>query len=115
MRGSGALWLRLGVVEGNLRAERFWENSGYVDIDRKSTRLNSSHLGISYAVFCLKKKKDCSIVLALLSAWAQSDIKRMVAYLSINHLSYCMLGLFAVTARSPSSIDTHAAFSGVFM
>src|SRR5256885_8531358 len=27
-------------------------------IDRKSTRLNSSHLVISYAVFCLKKKKD---------------------------------------------------------
>src|SRR5437899_3724440 len=26
--------------------------------DRKSTRLNSSHLGISYAVFCLKKKTD---------------------------------------------------------
>src|SRR2546426_2310515 len=28
------------------------------DRDRKSTRLNSSHLVISYAVFCLKKKKD---------------------------------------------------------
>src|SRR5437899_8858055 len=28
------------------------------DEDRKSTRLNSSHLGISYAVFCLKKKKN---------------------------------------------------------
>src|SRR5947207_9945412 len=28
-----------------------------VDIDRKSTRLNSSHTVISYAVFCLKKKK----------------------------------------------------------
>src|SRR5690606_40166385 len=27
------------------------------DIDRKSTRLNSSHVKISYAVFCLKKKK----------------------------------------------------------
>src|SRR5437899_6063738 len=27
-------------------------------LDRKSTRLNSSHLGISYAVFCLKKKND---------------------------------------------------------
>src|SRR5437899_8234587 len=26
------------------------------ELDRKSTRLNSSHLGISYAVFCLKKK-----------------------------------------------------------
>src|SRR5437899_8794799 len=29
----------------------------FLAIDRKSTRLNSSHLGISYAVFCLKKKK----------------------------------------------------------
>src|ERR1035438_8039422 len=28
----------------------------YEYVDRKSTRLNSSHLGISYAVFCLKKK-----------------------------------------------------------
>src|SRR5258708_32058978 len=28
-------------------------------IDRKSTRLNSSHQIISYAVFCLKKKKQC--------------------------------------------------------
>src|SRR5437868_10431245 len=27
------------------------------DLDRKSTRLNSSHVSISYAVFCLKKKK----------------------------------------------------------
>src|SRR5690348_18066135 len=27
--------------------------------DRKSTRLNSSHPSISYAVFCLKKKKNC--------------------------------------------------------
>src|SRR5205814_8647993 len=32
-------------------------------IDRKSTRLNSSHLGISYAVFCLKKKKYVSPLL----------------------------------------------------
>src|SRR5437660_6469133 len=30
------------------------------DIDRKSTRLNSSHVAISYAVFCLKKKKNRS-------------------------------------------------------
>src|SRR5437899_3466515 len=34
---------RLGLLDGD-------------DADRKSTRLNSSHLGISYAVFCLKKK-----------------------------------------------------------
>src|SRR5256885_7732573 len=37
----------LGKVPGNIEAIR----------DRKSTRLNSSHLVISYAVFCLKKKK----------------------------------------------------------
>src|SRR5258707_2896993 len=30
----------------------------YQDLDRKSTRLNSSHANISYAVFCLKKKND---------------------------------------------------------
>src|SRR5262245_20084170 len=33
------------------KARSYW-------LDRKSTRLNSSHLGISYAVFCLKKKKE---------------------------------------------------------
>src|SRR2546426_4072781 len=32
--------------------------------DRKSTRLNSSHLVISYAVFCLKKKKTSTVVVA---------------------------------------------------
>src|ERR1035438_8448243 len=34
-----------------------WQLGHRFTIDRKSTRLNSSHLGISYAVFCLKKKK----------------------------------------------------------
>src|SRR5204862_1876358 len=43
-------------------------------------------------------------------------LKRMVAYLSINHLGYCLLGLFAITTRSTSSmIDMHAALSGVFL
>lgn len=57
----------------------------------------------------------CSIVFAPLAAWAQRDLKRMVAYLSINHLGYCMLGLFVVAGRlSSSTVDTHAALSGVF-
>src|SRR5256885_11777965 len=34
------------------------QQAGVFRIDRKSTRLNSSHLVISYAVFCLKKKKN---------------------------------------------------------
>ncbi len=33
------------------------EKKGFKVLDRKSTRLNSSHVVISYAVFCLKKKK----------------------------------------------------------
>src|SRR3712207_6943374 len=47
-----ALLLALGVVAGRALA-------GGLDsevLDRKSTRLNSSHANISYAVFCLKKK-----------------------------------------------------------
>src|SRR5262245_64792664 len=40
--------IRVGRLDGEFVAYQ----------DRKSTRLNSSHLGISYAVFCLKKKKE---------------------------------------------------------
>src|SRR5258705_6743956 len=41
--------------------------------DRKSTRLNSSHLGISYAVFCLKKKKKKKeIILSINTQTAKS-------------------------------------------
>src|SRR5690625_5749391 len=32
------------------------DQGAFVELDRKSTRLNSSHVAISYAVFCLKKK-----------------------------------------------------------
>src|SRR2546430_8433054 len=57
--------------------ERFWDKKEYhidfsewikcfttditLQTDRKSTRLNSSHSQISYAVFCLKKKKSLSL------------------------------------------------------
>jgi NADH-quinone oxidoreductase subunit M len=58
----------------------------------------------------------CSIAFSALAAWAQKDLKRMVAYLSINHLGYCLLALFAVGSRTVSSpVDTQAALSGVFM
>src|SRR5439155_26580530 len=40
--------------DGERHADVFHSHSG---ADRKSTRLNSSHVAISYAVFCLKKKK----------------------------------------------------------
>src|SRR2546430_5093515 len=38
---------------------------GSPDVDRKSTRLNSSHSQISYAVFCLKKKKQNKLIVTI--------------------------------------------------
>src|SRR5690349_23756187 len=60
-----ALWLHLNLhghpnfnrVEEHHRATSLLVR-GIVERDRKSTRLNSSHVEISYAVFCLKKKTD---------------------------------------------------------
>src|SRR3712207_7075679 len=45
------------------------------ELDRKSTRLNSSHANISYAVFCLKKKKNvkCSPPHQCITAYEFSD------------------------------------------
>src|SRR5258705_6834262 len=49
----------LGDVRADGRAGGVARAEGHLaGEDRKSTRLNSSHLGISYAVFCLKKKQD---------------------------------------------------------
>src|SRR5215510_16027052 len=42
------------AAPGRTRESRAWRGASR---DRKSTRLNSSHVAISYAVFCLKKKK----------------------------------------------------------
>src|SRR5207249_12198210 len=55
-------WRRLlQDVSRRAGAERFSDELRFVvhrqEQDRKSTRLNSSHVSISYAVFCLKKKK----------------------------------------------------------
>src|SRR3712207_8410833 len=48
--------------DGREQAEREAEGAGgeEAEVDRKSTRLNSSHANISYAVFCLKKKNKKS-------------------------------------------------------
>src|SRR5690625_6481511 len=52
------LYLFFGVNRSRSRAQRFSLSLLRMgERDRKSTRLNSSHVAISYAVFCLKKKK----------------------------------------------------------
>src|SRR5256885_12886460 len=55
------------VTMGELLQDRLHERDQLLK-DRKSTRLNSSHLVISYAVFCLKKKKPTCISAAVCSA-----------------------------------------------
>src|SRR5690606_42149743 len=55
---SARLWSapvpwRFGITRGKRQGTAAVQNA----LDRKSTRLNSSHVKISYAVFCLKKKK----------------------------------------------------------
>src|SRR3989442_8341423 len=47
-----------GVKQGERIATFGWNTYRHLELDRKSTRLNSSHVRISYAVFCLKKKKS---------------------------------------------------------
>src|SRR5690625_5473805 len=55
MEGVVVSSLLLGAIIGSA-------SSGWLsDRDRKSRRLNSSHVAISYAVFCLKKKSHCLV------------------------------------------------------
>src|SRR3712207_7261194 len=56
--------IRLGERDEHLLAEvaRTDHRANDDHRDRKSTRLNSSHANISYAVFCLKKKKKSNLV-----------------------------------------------------
>src|SRR5437899_4604739 len=63
MQNGGAALMGTGQGRGENRAMEAAQQAisspllDNISIDRKSTRLNSSHLGISYAVFCLKKKR----------------------------------------------------------
>src|SRR3712207_8673390 len=54
--------------EERRRRRRDVEDGRRQERDRKSTRLNSSHANISYAVFCLKKKHIHSLSLAIISS-----------------------------------------------
>jgi NADH-quinone oxidoreductase subunit M len=60
-----------------------------------------------------------SIVLPAFTAWAQTDLKRMFAYSSINHLGYCILGIVAVAGSSGTNAslagEKAAALTGVML
>lgn len=59
------------------------------------------------------------VVLGAFAALRQTDLKRMIAYSSVNHLSYCLLALFAVAltlgARPEREAAVAAAFSGTLL
>src|SRR2546430_9336987 len=57
-------WRSHAPTESLLASSQGAASTSRSQIDRKSTRLNSSHSQISYAVFCLKKKKKVSILVA---------------------------------------------------
>jgi NADH-quinone oxidoreductase subunit M len=60
-----------------------------------------------------------TIVLPAFTAWVQTDLKRMFAYGSINHLGYCILGIVAVTGSSDANASQisakAAALTGVML
>src|SRR3712207_7560514 len=59
--GLGEGWDRhdeVGAGDDRVAGVRSASRTGDGHLDRKSTRLNSSHANISYAVFCLKKKQS---------------------------------------------------------
>src|SRR5690242_10001105 len=67
-RGVGEIAKQTKSVGGYLNAATIYDHTSYYTVlpasgfrDRKSTRLNSSHMSISYAVFCLKKKNNKKI------------------------------------------------------
>lgn len=60
-----------------------------------------------------------TVVLSAYAALAQTDLKRIFAYSSINHLGYCMLGIFAVVkftgGDAPLTAQKFAAMNGVYL
>src|SRR3989442_2697012 len=84
---SGASWPTVGNCEPGR-----WKYY----LDRKSTRLNSSHVRISYAVFCLKKKKK----------WNRSNSAHVRGYHTgrkIYHIQELWSMYDAATRESPSA------------
>src|SRR3712207_7420997 len=69
-------------------------------VDRKSTRLNSSHANISYAVFCLKKKKK--------------HTKIVIFSITAIHLHYTLIKFDESTANNYSNHYTSAQISSYF-
>src|SRR5207253_7324516 len=97
LRSGAAFWLsrgaqaKLGVSDADHDDEDDVRGS-VVFADRKSTRLNSSHVAISYAVFCLKKKTRTP-----LSRWP----RRASISSTLLNLAMAIISLFRFLSLSP--------------
>src|SRR6267378_1376872 len=67
----------------------------HADRDRKSTRLNSSHVEISYAVFCLKKKKEKSTRVA-------GTVGRLIRYRRLGDLTATIDRFYGIVCHAAS-------------
>src|SRR5947208_14053154 len=67
-------WL---IANCQLLSASSWYNLQQWGLDRKSTRLNSSHQIISYAVFCLKKKSNSSLALDRVACAPMSSLSKL--------------------------------------
>src|SRR5256885_13171916 len=88
------------------RAAGEHDERGFGATDRKSTRLNSSHLVISYAVFCLKKKKK---------KYKQTYREHTIMTYSLQHMynTYHTLSTINInTSRLLESVCASAVTSG---
>ena len=54
------------------------------------------------------------VVFGAFAAMQQTDLKRLIAYSSLNHVSYCLLALFAIAGVSADAANTHAAVISAF-
>src|SRR2546429_4581924 len=89
---NSAAWDRVSAGYLDVIGTHIVKGRGITEEDRKSTRLNSSHGYISYAVFCLKKKKDTFMA----ASWAVliSLCRRRTRLRALCHSSYIPLHAF---------------------
>src|SRR3712207_7012549 len=86
-----AVKVTLGPKGRNVILQKSFGSPTVTKEDRKSTRLNSSHANISYAVFCLKKKKTITPMLAHLFTITIvcSCIMLLLSIVALTSPSYC--------------------------
>src|SRR5256885_3460436 len=92
-------------------SSRRWPGCSMADrpmlVDRKSTRLNSSHLVISYAVFCLKKKKiqQCELL----------EQRRNVLLVLVDRQNHATFGRLHVAPVSVRRARVHLLFALLYL